>query len=359
VGRHGATALAREGFRWTTGAKPWYALPGNAATPIPSPTVIRTLLKLLAGLVLLLVVALAIALGWAHLAIRNERAPLPDPAAIAAAPASDDRPTRLTWINTATQPMPRSEVLDPDGDPRAAERYVMSHPSFVLEWVDGRILLVDAGMPRDEAIRFGAPLEWAAHAEPIAPIGSVREQLGDAAERVRGVVFTHLHTDHVAGVRELCSLRTDRIAVPTTAAQAERSNYTTRPGSRIIAETECLELKRLGPDTVQPIPGFPGVAVIAAGGHTPGSQIVLAEVGAEGATRRYAFVGDIVNNIDGIRLDRGKPFFYRTFLVPEDETRLGELRRMLATLERTHGYVLLVAHDQLAIESSGVPPFPG
>jgi len=321
--------------------------------------VIRTILKLLAGVAVLLVLALAAGLGWAHLAIRSERAALPDNAAIASAPTSAERPVRLTWINTATQPMPRSAVLDPDGDPGAGKPYVMSHPSFVLEWADGRILLVDAGMPRDDAASFGAPLEWAAGAAPIEPLGSIAERLGDALGRVRGVVFTHLHIDHVGGARELCRDRADPIVVPMTRAQVENSNYTTRPGRRIVDEAGCLAVSPLGAESVQPLPGFPGVAVIAAGGHTPGSQIVLAEVAAGDTTRRYAFVGDIVNHIDGIRLDRGKPLLYRTLLVPEDETRLGELRRMLAALEREHGYVLLVAHDQQALESSDVPPFPG
>lgn len=331
---------------------PWYAARGEGAT------VIAKTLRFVGILVLLLVIALGVGLAWAHLSIRGERAPLPEVAALAAAPASSDRPTSLRWINTATQPMPREAVLAPDGDPNAGGPYVMSHPSFVLEWADGRILLVDAGMPRDDALAFGRPVEWASGAGPIAPLGSVAEQLGDAAARVRGVVFTHLHTDHVAGVRELCRERADRITVPMTQAQAENSNYTTRPGRAIVDESTCLEVSALGPTSVQPIPGFPGVAVIAAGGHTPGSQIVLAEVGAGGSTRRYAFVGDIVNHIDGVRLDRGKPLLYRTLIVPEDEVRLGELRRMLAALERDHGYTLLVAHDQRSLESSGVPPFP-
>jgi glyoxylase-like metal-dependent hydrolase (beta-lactamase superfamily II) len=251
--------------------------------------------------------------------------------------------------------MPRSAVLDPEGDPRGGEPYAMSHPSFLLEWADGRILLIDAGMPRADALAFGKPLEWAVDARPIEALGSTAEQLGEARARVRGVLFTHLHTDHVAGVRELCAGRDDRIVVPMTRAQAENSNYTTRPGRRIVDETACLEVSALSEDTVQPVPGFPGVAVVAAGGHTPGSQIVLAEVGGGDAPRRYAFTGDIVNHTEGIRLDLRKPPLYSLLVVPEDETRLGELRRMLAALERDHGYGLLVAHDQRALESSGVP----
>ena len=58
-----------------------------------------------------------------------------------------------------------------------------------------------------------------------------------------------------------------------------------------------------------------------------------------------------------MRLDVSKPALYRWLVIPEDDERLGELRRLLATLERDHGFTLLVAHDQRSIEATGVPPF--
>jgi hypothetical protein len=44
-------------------------------------------------------------------------------------------------------------------------------------------------------------------------------------------------------------------------------------------------------------------------------------------------------------------------LVPEATARLEELRRFLAGLEREHGVSLLVSHDQLSLEASGLPAF--
>jgi hypothetical protein len=52
--------------------------------------------------------------------------------------------------------------------------------------------------------------------------------------------------------------------------------------------------------------------------------------------------------------DISKPFFYRTFIVPEDDARLGELRRLLKRLHDEHGFTLLVSHDQQALAASGV-----
>ena len=104
--------------------------------------------------------------------------PLPTVEEILAFDERADLPVRVAWINTASQKMPRSAVLDASLDPTPASPYVMSHPSFVLEWGDGRMFLIDAGMDRESAAAFGRPLEWVSGAEPIEPLGSTAEQLG-------------------------------------------------------------------------------------------------------------------------------------------------------------------------------------
>ncbi len=312
--------------------------------------------RILAGLGILLLLAVAyaaIGLLWAHSAIRKERATLP-PAAIVLAASSDAGPIRVSYINTATQVMPRSAVLDPKADPHSDRPYVMSHPSFVLEWDDGSILLVDAGMTRAGALQFGRPIEWASGGQPIVPLGSVSEALGDARKRVTGAVFTHLHADHVGGVQEVCD-GGGPIRVFMTPAQAERPNFTTRGGLQDLQNSPCLELSELPQTTLAPLPGFPGVYVIAAGGHTPGSQIIVANVKSGNQVSRIAFAGDIVNNIDGINYDIPKPKLYSLLVVPEDRPRLSELRRWLRALRDEHGVKLIVAHDQRDIEQSGIP----
>jgi glyoxylase-like metal-dependent hydrolase (beta-lactamase superfamily II) len=311
---------------------------------------------------LLLFVALAgiglvlAGLVWAHIAIRREQAPLPSSEQIAA-PGSGEHPVRLSYINTASQVMPRSDVLTSYLDPDPNGPYVMSHPSFVLEWADGSILLVDAGMTRAGAEAFGRPLELLGAAKPIQPLGSVAERLGEARRRVRGVIFTHLHIDHVGGLVDLCAGREEPVDIPMTQAQAQRPNYTTRPGLKLL-RSSCARQQVLSGGPLLPLPGFPGVAVFAAGGHTPGSQIVVAHVQTADGLSTVLFVGDIVNQIEGITYDIPKPFLYRTFVVPEADERLSQLRRFLRAMRQDGEVTLLPAHDQLHLENSGVPPFP-
>jgi len=310
-------------------------------------------------LVTLALVALGMAvvaggLTWAHMAIRRERGALPPPAALTAANQGGDLPVRLSLINTTSQPMPRSAVLDPAQDPQPQARYVMSHPSFVFEWADERVLLVDVGMDREGARSFGRPLQTLAGADPIDPQGSVAERLGPAATRVRGIVFTHLHTDHVGGIGELCRSVSQPVQVFMTEAQDQRPNYTTRPGRGLLRAAPCVQTVPLGAGPLRMVPGFPGVYVVGAGGHTPGSQMIAAFVQRDRGVQPYVLVGDIVNNIDGISHDIPKPFLYRLLMVPEDETRLGELRRFIRGLRDDEGFTVLVSHDQLDLERSGV-----
>jgi glyoxylase-like metal-dependent hydrolase (beta-lactamase superfamily II) len=311
----------------------------------------------IATLLALAVLVLASGLAWAHYAIRQERRPLPGVNPILAGGAQNG-PQRVYYINTASQEMPRSAVLDPQADPWPHESYVMSHPSFVIEWADGRLMLVDAGMTRAGAQEFGKPIELMASGQPIRAHASVAERLGDARTRLAAAVFTHLHADHVGGIHELCAV-SQPITVFMTPAQIERPNYTTRPGWKLLRESPCVQPRALGSEPLVAIPGFPGVYVVAAGGHTPGSQIVVVHLADGDKFRRIAFVGDIANHIDGITYNVPKPFLYSLLVVPEDRVRLEELRRWLRTLRDSHGIELIVAHDQLALERSRIPLWAG
>ncbi len=316
---------------------------------------LRRLVLLVALLLLGGGVFLAIGLASAHLAIRRERAPLPSAKAIEQSREGEDLPLRLSVLHTASQAMPRSGVLDPERDPRPHEPYIMSHPSFALEWADGRMLLIDTGMNQAQATSFGWPLETFAGASPLQPNLSVAEQLGSQRRRVQALLFTHLHTDHTGGILDLCKGFEGKIPVFMTEAQRLRPNHTTKPGLELLEQSGCAEKGALANAPLMPVPGFPGVFVIDAGGHTPGSQLIIAHVAGANGPRTYAFVGDIVNNLDGILNDVPKPYLYRLLIVPEDDERQSTLRRYLLDLHNNHGVSLVVSHDQRAIEALAIP----
>jgi glyoxylase-like metal-dependent hydrolase (beta-lactamase superfamily II) len=300
---------------------------------------------------------LATLLGLAHLEIRRRDPPLPSDAELLALAQDADAPRAVAFELTASQALPRSQVLDPALDPDSAAPYVMSHPSFALAWPDGRILLVDLGMEREAALAFGRTLEWLG-AAPAEFHGGAARALGPAAARVAAVLFTHLHTDHVEGVLALCAARAGAVlGLAQTSAQAELVNHTTRPGHRLLEQAGCLAPRRLAEARLARVEGFGGVAVADAAGHTPGSQVVLAVVRGDGAPRRLAFTGDVANHAAGIRLDVGKPPAYRWLVVPEWDARLGRVRRWLRHLEQDLGFELVVAHDRAQLEALRLPAF--
>ena len=317
---------------------------------------LRRLVLWVGGAVVLAVAGAAIAITWAWTEVKGQRTPLPPPDALAKAPADSALPTRVSWINTASQFVPRSVLIDRAGDPGAGTYARMAFPAFVIEWADGRILLVDAGMDGPGARAFGRPLEQVIGADPIEPVVDVGEALGRARERVAGIVFTHLHDDHVQGIAALCRTSARPIEAMLPSGQAEHPYYLTRGGLRTVETSPCLHVTRLPAAPQIDLPGFPGVGVVAAAGHTPGSQLVVVRLGDQ-AARPIVLAGDIANLRAGIERNVPKPWFYRLLVVPEDEERLAELRRYLRSLEERSGATVVISHDQAALDASGVPAF--
>jgi glyoxylase-like metal-dependent hydrolase (beta-lactamase superfamily II) len=307
-------------------------------------------------LLLLAVGGAAAALVWMHLTVQGQRGPLPTSDELMALSNQSDLPIKVSVIETAEQVTPRRAVLDPNTDPTPDASYVMTHPSFVLEWADGRLLLVDAGMTRAGAIKFGQPMETLIGAGPVTPLKTVASALDTDLARVKGIVFTHLHLDHVDGLRDICPRLQKPVSVFMTGGQLDTWTLFTSEGKDVVTHSACLDPVRIGPAKMIPLDGFPGVAVIHAAGHTPGSQIVLAAVrDTAGTLTRYAFSGDVTNTIDGIREDVSKPLLYRLVIVPEDDDRLGELRRYLRVLEHDQKLVVVPSHDQNHLHTLGIP----
>ena len=320
------------------------------------------ILWIVLGALVAVVLAAGGGLLVAHRHIESIDPALPTATALAALSDVGDAPVRLSMINTAAQVMARSAVLEPSVDPDPESPYAMSHVAFVLEWADGRILLIDAGMDAEAAVGFGAPLEFGAGADPIVPLHSVAEALAEQVDRVAAIAFTHMHTDHTQGIVPLCGARNGAsLPVFQTPLQMEERNYTTRPGHASVAEAGCAEPRRLAGGPLYPLPGFPGVAAFSAGGHTPGSQVFVASLpradGSAGERELWFFIGDVANHADAVHHDLPKPYAYSLLLVPESRDRLGRVRRMLRSVTDELAARFLVSHDLHHLEDQGLPGF--
>jgi glyoxylase-like metal-dependent hydrolase (beta-lactamase superfamily II) len=295
----------------------------------------RTLLAIGVGLVGMVLLAAAFLLVPAHWQTRRISPPLPDVAALRALGAVADGPIGLEYLAVASQASPRGQL---------------GHSVFLVRWADGRTFMIDAGMDRAAAAEFAELLKLMWGAEDGRFHGDVAEQLGDEIARVEGVGFTHLHIDHSQGVVPFCAARGPGASVYQTRWQAEEHNFNTTEGAELVAES-CLSPRALAGGPLMTVEGFPGLGVVALGGHTPGSTLFAVPL----AGHLWLFSGDTTNTKASLRDDVEKPFFYSYLVVPENTARTAELRHWLAALDAEDDITVIVSHDLPDIAASGIP----
>lgn len=189
---------------------------------------------------------------------------------------------------------------------------------------------------------------------PYRVTHTVREQLdasGYDVDRLRGVIVTHSHWDHVSGL--------DSLPTPIWMSKEERE-YAAEDGDgkvfRAISPGHDIhEYTFDGPAYL----GFPhsfdvfgdGSLVIAfAGGHTTGSVVVFVTVPSG---KRFAFIGDITWQYDGIRHRVERPWLLR-LLADSDAGQVREgIRRVAALADLMQ---VVPAHDVGAYD--GIPLLP-
>ncbi|MEH6608011.1 MAG: MBL fold metallo-hydrolase [Halioglobus sp.] len=290
----------------------------------------------LLGLTCVGVVVLVVALIPAHLQVRSVENTIPAldllDEALDAIPA-EQYPQEIHFINTATQAGALGEI---------------SHIAVLLRWPDGNAFLIDTGMNEQEAIDFGKPFQYLG-SSPTETFGPVEEQLGDAVDSIRGIGFTHLHSDHTAGISRICDALTTPATVFQTNAQNTLHNLHTKDGQKLINDSAC-PVALLPQSTLAAIPGFPGLLALPAGGHTPGSTIFVTRMGGE----TWIFAGDITNSMADIHTNRGKGALYSYLLVPEYTKVLENWRLWLAKQAARQDVQVLVTHDVDAYRASGL-----
>jgi glyoxylase-like metal-dependent hydrolase (beta-lactamase superfamily II) len=213
-------------------------------------------------------------------------------------------------------------------------------------------LLIDAGFGSDLAAHL-AELPRMQRA-PHQAARTVSEQLdasGYDRSRLLGVLVTHVHWDHVSGL--------DGLPVPIWMNSGERRYAADDPGGKVFrtvsAGHEIHEYGFNGP----PYLGFPSsfdvygdgsVVVALAGGHTAGSVVVFVTVPSG---QRYAFIGDLTWQLDGVRRRVERPLLLRK-LADSDP---GQVRQGLLRVIALDGLMQIVpAHDQNAYD--GIPRLP-
>lgn len=202
-------------------------------------------------------------------------------------------------------------------------------------------LLIDAGFGAHVAEHI-ATLPRFTRA-PYRAASTAKEQLDAAGydySHLLGVLVTHSHWDHVSGL--------DELQVPIWINAGELSYAAQDTDGKVFQKVcpghDIHEYQLDGPPYLGfasslDVHGDGSVVIALAGGHTTGSVVVFV---ATPSGKRYAFIGDLTWQLDGVRRRVERPWLLRKLADSDPEQVRQGLLRVIALTD----YMQIVpAHD--------------
>jgi glyoxylase-like metal-dependent hydrolase (beta-lactamase superfamily II) len=234
-----------------------------------------------------------------------------------------DLPTAIGYLNVAEMSWPLSDVVE------NAPKTTVSSPTpvFQIRFAHGWIM-VDAAMNRAQA----------AAAEDTSRFFD--DRYNEAITALRGaslIVVTHEHYDHVGTLAH--SAVADELAPKTMLTRAQMEPLLHNPKSLTPIDSSRAG-RYIVVDYDRMLPIAPGVVLIKAPGHTPGSQVVYVKL-ASG--REVILSGDVAFNHLGIETEKQKPDPNHRIAAPDRAA----IARELAWLHQAEqaGVSVVVSHD--------------
>ena len=208
-------------------------------------------------------------------------------------------------------------------------------------------LLIDTGFGRNIDAHFQLmPFMFRVitQYERLRPAAEQLDAAGYDRTRLRAIILTHSHWDHVSGVPDFPS-------TPVWLTPKERRFI--RDGGAISAVARSFRGVRyrdytfesgpyLGFASSRDVYGDGSIVIVPAPGHTPGSVVVF--VALPGG-RRYAFVGDLVWQREGISEREERPWLWQVLADADSTSLRANLLRMSAIASRFPELTVVPAHD--------------
>jgi glyoxylase-like metal-dependent hydrolase (beta-lactamase superfamily II) len=245
-----------------------------------------------------------------------------------------EKPRLIRVETVAHLSAPRTIVVAGDG----WQRVDLPVSSYELVYQD-HLTIVDAALNANIAKSMSAPMfDSAAYS-----------RMSGALARAALIVVTHEHPDHVGGLLAQPDLKELLAVTRLTREQVAelKANLKSDPFAALHLPSNIFDGYR-PLDYVRYLAVAPGVVLIKAPGHTPGSQMVYVRR-ADGV--EFLFVGDVAWQMRNIETVREKARVV-TWLAGEDRNKV---REELAGLNQLHAadpeLHMMPGHDAAVIDS--------
>jgi glyoxylase-like metal-dependent hydrolase (beta-lactamase superfamily II) len=210
----------------------------------------------------------------------------------------------------------------------------MPASSYQLVYPDGHTIVIDSAMNADQAKAMGTTNGFDSAAY---------ERMSQAMRRASLILITHEHPDHLGGVAANAGAPQVMQALRLTRQQVEnidRANPVAFPPSALNG------YKPLEYDRIAAI--APGVVLIRAPGHTPGSQLIFVRTADR---KEVLFLGDVAWHLRNIEWVRERPRLL-TMSMKEDRSQvLSELAALHDLSQADPTIYLVPGHDGDVIAS--------
>lgn len=241
---------------------------------------------------------------------------------------SGDKPTFIAVEHVGSLEFPGAAVIS-GGEWSMREMAVYS---YKIVFPGGHIVVDTAAEPEQAKEAGATAVDMDSYGRMMA-----------AMESADHIVITHEHMDHIGGLaagadgerfRKQMTLTEEQLAFPVYRAPAEFQEGALEGYEPLSYEgTYALA---------------PGVVLIKAPGHTPGSQMVFVQLqdGSE-----YLMIGDIAWHFDSVTTMKARPRFVSYNFLNEDRDmvhwELAELKRLH---EEEPGIIMMAGHDRALVE---------
>lgn len=163
-------------------------------------------------------------------------------------------------------------------------------------------------------------------------------------KKLRSILLTHAHWDHISGAE-------DFLNTPIELTHPEREFINSKDPSAAVAkylshlnyqEYEFKNIPYLGFSQSRDYYGDGSVVIVPASGHTPGSVIIFLNFPSG---KRYAMLGDLVWQTEGVFLNEQKPLWIRTFF-DKNTTQVKKVLTAVSNIAKKFPQIKMVpSHD--------------